>query len=69
MSHPQPTMPTFEPAPTMTEAEIQEAKRLEKLQSHSSSHHTAGTHEPPPAVASGPSDGILWQLKAESDHR
>ncbi len=69
MSHPQPTIPTFQPAPTMTEAETQEAKRLEKLQAHGSSHHTAGTHELSAPVAPTSGDGILWQLKAEGGAR
>jgi len=63
MSHAQPTMPSFEPTPTMTEAETQEAKHIEKLQAHGSSHHTAGTDEMPAPTVAAPSD------RAEGDPR
>ena len=69
MSHPQPTIPTFHPAPTRTEAETQEAKRLEKLQALGSSHHTAGTHEVSVPVAAASGDGVLRQLEAEGGER
>lgn len=39
--------PNTRPSPGMTESEIQEAKRLEKMQAVCSSHHTAGTAELP----------------------
>ncbi len=61
MSHAQPTMPNARPASTKSDAENQEAKRLEKLQAHSSSHRTAGTHEAPRQ----PTAGILKQLETE----
>lgn len=47
MSYAQPIIPTDQAKPIRTTAEMQEAKLLENLQSHSSSHRTAGTREPP----------------------
>lgn len=38
-------------APVAHSDEVQEAKRLEKMQSHSSSHRTAGTAVRPAAAA------------------
>lgn len=38
-------------APVAHSHEVQEAKRLEKMQSHSSSHRTAGTAGRPAATA------------------
>ncbi len=64
MSHAQPTNPNNKPAPNNPSAEAQEAKRLEKLQAHSSSHRTAGTHEAPRQ----PTAGILKQLETERGH-
>ena len=51
MSHAQTTIPNIRAVPVRPSAEIQEAKRLEKLQSHSSSHRTSGTHRPPQKAA------------------
>lgn len=39
------TTPNPRPAPTKTDAELQEQKRLEKMQTVCSSHHVAGTLE------------------------
>ena len=64
MSHAQPTTPKFQPAFLQTPDQIQAAKRLEKLQSHSASHRTAGTHEAPKQPASG----VLRQLQTDRAH-
>ena len=53
MSHSPPrtgTNPNTRPSPTKTPAEIQEAKRLEKMQTVCSSHRAAGTAELPQPV-------------------
>ncbi len=62
MSHAQPA--NHQLAPNRISAELQEAKRLEKLQSHSSSHRTAGTHEAPRQ----PTAGVLKQLETDRGH-
>ncbi len=41
---------------------LQATKRVEKMQAHCSSHHTAGTHETPSATAKA---GILWELETD----
>ena len=41
-------------APNAHSDAVQEAKRLEKVQSHSSSHRTAGTAERPARAAKDP---------------
>ncbi len=64
MSHAQATIPNIRAVPVRPSAEVQEAKRLEKLQSHSASHRTAGTHEAPKQPASG----VLRQLQTDRAH-
>ena len=58
MSYVQPTYPNAQAKPVRTTAEIQEAKLLEKLQSHSSSHRTSGTREAPKPPLPKAIDGI-----------
>lgn len=41
------TTPNTRPSPVPTEAELQEAKRIEKMKAVCSSHHVAGTLETP----------------------
>ena len=61
-----PTVNSTQQASNSRNFDIQVSKRFEKMQAHSSSHRTAGTHEAPTSL---PAAGILWQLRNEGGQR